>query len=163
MEYICIYEALPNSLFSLPFVILCVFELILTIYTIATWGNNENSTKIGMLIALFVLLIMIVSTIYGYCSSQTIWDNYKSGDYHTVEGTIEDYEVGTEEKLAYPDRFTVNGVHFIIAEHPYTGYGYSKRQYDGGSLRNGLYCKICYIPYGVENVIMKLEIVQNTE
>ena len=113
-----------------------------------------------MLIVLFVLFIIIVSTIYSYFVSQRIWDNYKSGDYHTVEGTIEDYEIGTKEKLAYPDRFTVNGVHFIIAESTSTGYGYSKRQYDGGSLRNGLYCKIYYIPYRFENVIMKLEIVQ---
>lgn len=160
MEYVCIYEALPNNLFSTPFVILSVIELILTIDTIVNWRNNKNSGKIGMLIVLFVPFIIIVSTIYSYCSSQMIWDNYKSGNYYTVEGKIEDYEIGTKEKLAYPDRFTVNGVHFIIAESPSTGYGYSKRQYDGGSLRNGLYCKIYYIPYRFENVIMKLEIVQ---
>ena len=39
---------------------------------------------------------------------------------------------------------------FIVSDSPSTGYGYILRQYDGGLLRNGLHCKIFYVPYKFE-------------
>lgn len=160
MEYTCIYEALPNSLVSLPFILLCVLEFCVAIYGIINWKTNAVSGKICICLV-FILLIMFISvTIYNYFDSDTIWETYQNGDCLVAEGIIEDYKVGNEGR---PDRFTVNGVDFAVSNSSATGYGYTMRQDSGGVLRNGQYCKIFYVPYKYENVIMKILLVQESD
>lgn len=158
MEYSIIYEASHNHLITTPFIIAVVLEILLTIYAAVNWKHNSASGKIGMCIVGMFLFMIISVTIVKYCSTQSIWKDYKNGDYQIAEGIIENYEVGTDQKISFPDRFSIGGTEFIISDQPSSGYGYSLRQYDGGILCNGLRCTIYYIPYGYENVIMKIMI-----
>lgn len=169
MEYTCIYEALPNKLLTLPFILISAAALLLAIYSIVNWTNNSTGGKIGMCSAFMILLIIIGSMVYTYCSSYTVWYTYENSECLVAEGVIEDYISGTktmttypEEMQPFPDRFTVSGVDFLVSPTPARGYGYTMRQYDGGVLRNGLHCKIFYVPYKGENVIMKILIEQQT-
>ena len=158
MEYSTIYEASHNYLITTPFIIAVVLEILLTIYAIINWKYNSIGGRMGMCIAGAFLLFIISVTLVKYCSTQLIWDSYKNNDYQIVEGTIENYEVGSDEKISFPDRFSIEGTEFIISNHQSFGYGYSLRHCDGGVLCNGLRCAIYYIPYGSENVIMKIMI-----
>lgn len=158
MECITIYEALPNHLVTFPFVIAVALEILLIVFVVVNWKNNSIGTRIGMCIIGVFLFMIIFTIIYNYCSAQFIWNDYKKGQYQIVEGVIEKYEVGTDEKIAFPDRFTVSGKEFIVSNQPAFGYGYSLRQYDGGVLCDGLKCTIYYIPYRFENIIMKIMI-----
>lgn len=158
MEYNTIYEASHNQFITVPLVIAAVLDVLLLIYAVVNWKSNAKSGKIGMCIVGGFLSMTLLVTIVGHWSSWSIWRKYQNGDYQIAEGTIENYEVGTDEKLSFPDRFTINDVEFMISEQPVFGYGYSLRQYDGGVLCNGLRCKIYYIPYKNENVIMKIMI-----
>ena len=161
MEYTCIYEATPNKLFTLPFIVLSATALFLLIYSAVNWKKNNVSGKVGMFIVFIMLLLVVCILIYNYCSSYAIWNTYEDGNCLVVEGIIEDYVDGTEEKISFPDRFKVNDIPFIISNSPSRGYGYTIRQYDGGILQNGMYCKIFYVPFRNENIIMKILIEQH--
>lgn len=161
MEYTCIYEAAPNNLFTLPFIVLSAIELFLLIYSIVNWKKNNVSGKVGMCIVLILLLLVICSMIYNYCSSFVIWHTYENNNCLVVEGKIEEYVRGTDEKISFPDRFKVNDIPFIVSSAPPRGYGYTMRQYDGGILRNDIRCKIFYVPYKGENIIMKILVEQH--
>lgn len=163
MEYGIIYEASHNHLVTIPFIIIVVLEILLTVYTVINWKYNSTSGRIGMCFVGIFLLMIISAIIFKYLSTQSIWNDYKNNNYQIVEGIIENYEVGTDEKLSFPDRFSIEGTEFVVSNHPSTGYGYSLRQYDGGVLRDGCKCAIYYVPYGFENVIMKIELLENTE
>ena len=109
-----------------------------------------------MSIVVLIFMLIIICILISHMSSISIYNDYLDGEYIIVEGTISNYEIGTGERGAYPDRFTVQGVDFIISDNNSTGYGYSLRHSNGGLLENGKKCKIYYIPYKGENVIMKL-------
>ena len=161
MEYRVLYEALPNSIFSTPFILGCIFAAVVIILSAICWKNNSLGAKIGSCFACAIVLLVIVSTIIGYFSTFSIWDAYKNDECQIVEGVIEDYHVRTlSSNDAYVDVFTVNGIDFIISDKPYTGYGYPLRQSDEGELGNGMYCKIYYVPFKYENVIMKILITE---
>lgn len=156
MEYSTVYEASPRQFLTAPLVIAAVLEVLLLVYAVVNWKNSAKAGKIGMCVVGGFLSVIFLVTTAGHWSSQSIWREYQKGEYQIAEGTIENYEVGSEEKASFPDRFTVNDTEFIIAEQPAFGYGYALRQNDGGALRNGLKCKIFYVPYKYENVIMKI-------
>lgn len=156
MEYNPIYEALANHLVTAPFLIICLLELLIGLYAIICWKYNSISGRIGICLIGIILFIIIISIIYEYVSTQQIYKKYTSGECLVTEGVIENYEVGTNEKASFPDRFLINDIPFIISNAPSTGFGYSLRQSDGGVLQDGMKCKIYYIPYKHENVIMKL-------
>jgi hypothetical protein len=158
MEYSTIYEASHNQLITVPFMISVALEILLTVYAIVNWKHNSISGRTGMCIVGMFLFMIISVTIFKYCSTQSIWNDYKNDNYQIAEGIIENYEVGTDEKITFPDRFSIGSTEFIISNQPLSGYGYSLRQYDGGILCNGLRCTIYYIPYENENVIMKIMI-----
>lgn len=158
MEYTCIYEALPNSLITPPFLLFLAAEFLLVFYSVTHWQKNNLSGKIGVCIVCLLLLVVIASTVYTYSSSLPIWEAYKNGNGLVAEGAIEDYTAGTNERGDYSDTFTVNGVDFIVTDSPPFGYGYPIRQCDGGVLRGGHYCKIVYVPHNGVNVIMKIEV-----
>lgn len=157
--YNLIYEATDNTIISLPFIIVCILELIIVFYAIFTWKCNKIDGKIGLCIVSIILLIIIVSIIFEYINTKTLYTKYETGDFLVAEGIIENYEIGTNEKASFPDRFTINGISFIVSNNPYTGYGYTLRYTDGGILENGTTCKIHYIPYKGDNIIMALYIV----
>lgn len=157
MEYTCIYEALPNRSVILPVIILCILELCMAIYGIINWKYNAVSGKIGICLISFLLLFFITCSVYYCIVSYTIWDTYQNGDYLIAEGIIEDYKVENE---GHPDKFTVNGSYFYIPKP--AGWEW---EHDDGSriLHNGQYCKIFYVPYKYENVIMKILLVQESD
>ncbi len=161
--YKLIYEASGISIITVPFVIICIFGGFMLFYTIYTWRGNEIFGRVGMSIVSLVLLIIIFSTIFGHVEAKSLYDEYSSGEYLMTEGVISNYEIGFYEKEAYPDRFIINEIPFVISNAPQSGYGYTLRQTDGGVLRDGVICKIHYIPYKNENVIMALYIVESTD
>ena len=116
-----------------------------------------------MSIVLSVLLVILFSTIFEHVEAKSLYAKYYSGEYLTTEGVISNYEIGFYEKEAFPDRFTINEIPFVISSAPHSGYGYTLRQTDGGVLRDGITCKIKYIPYKNENVIMALYIVESMD
>ena len=158
MVYTCIYEALPNKLFTVTFIILSLLELTVLVYAIFNWKNNNSGGKFGMCLVAVLLFLVIGSTIYTYFSTKVLWQTYKDGNCVVTEGLIEDYTEETTEASELPDRFIVNDVEFIVSNSPSTGYGYPLRHRDGGLLQNGMYCRIYYIPYRFENIIMKIDV-----
>ena len=158
MEHLVIYEVKSRNAFPVSLIVMWCLCVICMIFIILLWKRNTFGGKIGMLLALGGLLLVTIGVSVDFLTSDVVYDKYMSNDYLVVEGIIEEYEIGTDEKKAYPDRFRVDDVCFIIANPSQTGYGYSMRRADGGVLENGMYVRICYIPYEFENVIMKIEI-----
>lgn len=161
MEYTCLYEAPSSRLITFPFIVILVIELIVITYSVINWKKNTISGKIGMVLVSTFLLGIIGATLYDHFSSNTIWKTYQNGEYQTAQGTIEKYTPAVDDSPSVPDTFTVDGKEFTISPAPFTGYGYTERQCDGGLLENGMECKIYYVPYKFENVIVELQIVQD--
>lgn len=164
MEYICIYQAEHNRFPISWVVIFGGLAAVVLVFAVINWKHNEIGGKIGMCLVSFVLLLVMFSEIYGYFSTYTIWDHYVNGNCLVVEGVIEEYMVNrAEDAPLAPDRFFVNGIDFQVNRKPSIGYGYIYRQCDGGLLKNGLSCKIYYVPFKHDNVIMELHIADDKE
>lgn len=151
-----IFEASENVYFSTAFIIVCIVEVLVCIYTLKCWRTSEIGGKIGLISVHLFFLVFILCTFFSYPNTKSIYREYASGEYSIVEGVIEDYEVGTGQRGDYADRFSLEGIFFDLSRTSYTGYGYELRQTDGGVLGNGVRCKIYYVPYRYENIIMKL-------
>lgn len=162
-----IYEAKISNEVSVPFIILVVVFLIILIFGIIACVKNPQARivdKIGPFIVDFILLFIIIClAVNSFDSKYKVWDQYSKGDYLVAEGTIENYEKvkGISDKDIKYDSFTVSGINFHVPGFA-TVWGYPLRQIDGGVLKNGIKVKIYYIPYKFENVIMKLELVEQS-
>ncbi len=154
-----IYEASNHQLSVIPGVWLILIIALISLYLKITWKTNSASGKICIFIVLSILIVGVTSFFVSYCSSQTVYKKYLNGEYYIVEGQISEYELGTDEKPSYPDRFSVKGIPFIVSDSPVSGFGYPLRKIDGGILKDGMRCKIYYIPHRFENIIMKLCVV----
>ena len=154
MEYPCIYEVGDSSIsFPLVFILICIAELGLIIYTVLKWKQIDISGKGLICFLLAFLLMVILVTIREYYITKATLQSYERGEYLIAEGVIEDYDTSFADSRNGPDHFSVNSVDFDITG---SGIGYLYRQRDGGVLRNGLHCKIYYVPDRCFNVIMKL-------
>ena len=157
MKYELIYEAINNNTFlSLPYIAICVFEILFFLYIFFNWKHNNIGGRIGMVIIPLIVLIVIVSVPIQSLSSKTVFSKYQNGEASIVEGTIEHYQVANNERGNAVDRFVVDGISFVVPEISTTGYGYTHRQIDGGVLKEGQRCIIHYVSHKEENVIMKL-------
>ncbi|MGM9645336.1 MAG: hypothetical protein ACI3XS_01410 [Eubacteriales bacterium] len=158
MDYTVIYEAgMPNGI-SIPFIVIVLSFIAMTVWGIILFRNKSGSVKnkIFPFIVAAVLLIVIVACIVNFMSSYyNVWKAYTGGEGLVAEGTIENYEV--VEGRSEIDYFEVNGVEFSVPGYA-SEFGYELRKSDGSILDSGVKVRITYVKYKTENVIMKLEV-----
>ncbi len=153
----CLYEARPSygpSSFHIVFMILFI---LFCFYIVKTWRKSTISVRAFLAVVAMVMVLIIVSTAWTAIHSfQHVYIKYTRGEYATVEGIISDYEAITDGSQM-PDSFMVKGINFIAPGFT-TIWGYPLRRADGGVLKDGMKVKIHYIHYKFENVIMRLEV-----
>lgn len=153
-----LYEAQPWYGLSIPFIILCLVDLVLLFLYVFLWRKNSVlSAKIATIFVIVVLTFIIGTLVFSHVDARKkVYGKYIQGDYLTVEGEVENY-MPDPDGANLPDRFSVEDIDFSIPGFT-TVWGYPLRHVDGGELQNGLNVKIYYIPYKFENVIMKIVI-----
>lgn len=162
MMYTTIYEAKPNYGISPIFIIFTIICLIIVRSLIKSFKTEELPARIFFVLCITTMLIVFMSTIYGYFDSKIlVYGKYVNGSYSTIVGKIKNYEPNTDGSQL-PDRFDVEDNNFFVPGFT-TIWGYPLRQRDGGVLKNGLNVRVCYIKYKFENVIMKLEILKDSK
>ena len=158
--YNLIYEAKPFYGVKPVFVIFSLVAIFVTLYLILSWGKFDTGDRIFFSIISAVMLLVVFSQVYTAIDAKhKVYNAYVSGEYLTVEGVISEYTLAEEGQPNLPDDFYVNDVSFSVPGFV-SIWGYPLKQVDGGILKDGIYVRICYIPYKFENVIMKLEILE---
>lgn len=157
-NYTILYEVTSPSFIPTALLVLAVIDICIIVLSCLLWKKEGIDVKI-----LFVFLIIFFS----FCTvcylhetirlKTNVTDKYFSGEYEIVEGVIHDYYSNETLQQDITENFYVGDVNFILSS--FTGYGYLKKQRDGGALKNGMKVRICYIPYKYENVMMKVEAV----
>ena len=163
MEYTLIYEALADNQFPVKSCLLFAILWIGLICLLVIFFRNKRplSEIIFFSIIFAVVSIVLVSIISGYYSTKYIYDDYTCGKYLVAEGIIENYECGEPNNLS-PDYFTIDGVLFSVGPSTSrTGFNYQLRQCDGSPLREGQMCIIYYVKWKFQNVIMKIQFIDN--
>ena len=150
-----IYEASNRIIPSIPLVFVIIADIVVICVTIALWKKSSISFKIFFIFVSFILALVAFSVIYTGIDSTKLYREYRAGKALVVEGEIENYSAN-EEQNELPDTFSVNEISFSTFSA--TPYGYSTRQKDGGVLHDGCKVRIYYLPYKLENVIMKIEL-----
>lgn len=165
-----VYETTGDiSPFSLPFIVICLFFIVVIAYAIKVWKNSNVGAKIGLILVPVLMSIVIISQFSNFFRTKQVFENFQNGNCKTAEGRIENYEqnyrVGTMEKDDYPDRFFVDGTEFIVYGYSTYGIEYFCRQNDGSPLQEGQYVRITYENCFHENLILKVELIEkgNTE
>lgn len=163
-----IYEATNNiHPFTLPFIIICIVLILVIVYIVKNWKKYEGPF-IGKILFLLVpigLSIAIITQFTDYFKVKQVLADFQNGKCNVAEGIIEnyeeDYKVGTRSEGDYPDRFFVGGNEFIIHED-YTafGVGYCLRHADGSELQEGQYVRITYSFTFYNNMILKVELME---
>ena len=162
-----LYEASGKFSISIPFVLLCLADLLLIVFSTTRLrrfliGEIRSFTigeKIFFSFVIIVISIMVISVGSSYFGSKRIYSQYQKGNAQIVEGEVSEYHANLEQNNL-PDSFLVDNVRFEIPCFT-TPWGYPLRQQDGGILKEGMYVKIYYVSYKYENVIMKVEIQTN--
>lgn len=155
----------------------------------SSYGINETFIVLGIICAILILVpamelkdLKFKESKFGYCflifiivfavfvfacsvytlidGRDEVYDEYKDGNYCTVEGEITNYysEYDLSNEVKY-DSFEVSGLVFHTPGFT-TQWGYPLTQSDGSPLKNGIKVKIRYIHYKFENVIMYLELIE---
>ena len=158
MNYTTIYEAQRSyGGISPAFIFLCLFSFIIIVYIICEWKKVSIGTKIMMSLIIIFLGIVFFSVFSNHFSSlDLVYDQYVKGKGIIVEGVIGNYEEHPDHPPS--DTFYVNNKLFYLPGFT-TIWGYPLRERDGGVLKNGLHVRITYVSYKCENVMMKLEII----
>lgn len=166
MNNLIIYEAKPSHEISILFFIIILIFIIVLIFGITLCIKNREARvidKIGPFVVDAILLFIIICiVITSFDSKNKVWNQYSKGNYLVAEGSIANYEEVkgiSNEDIKY-DSFSIAKTEFHVPGFT-TIWGYPLRQVDGGVLKNGLKVKIYYVPYKFENVIMKLELIEN--
>lgn len=152
-----LYEAQNKS--SFPWLILVVGGLIcivLIFIALSHWKHKSIGEKLFIIVPIVVIGIYL-AWIYQCLTVPDFYSQYRNGEFQICEGVIEEYRPALVEGDAV-DRFSVNGMSFLISDSPLYGYGYPLRQMDGGVLKEGMNVRICYIQYEFQNVIMRIEV-----
>ena len=158
-----IYEAKPFYGVNIAFVIFCVITILITLIFIAFWRKFDKGSRFFFSFILVFFIFIIFSQAYtSIDAKRKVYDVYASGEYLTVQGVISDYTLAEEGQPNLPDRFYVDGVEFSVPGFV-SAWGYPLNRINGGVLENGMCVKICYIPYKFENVIMKIEQLEQSE
>ncbi|MBQ2676433.1 MAG: hypothetical protein IJF54_03400 [Clostridia bacterium] len=159
-----IYDAQPSyGGLSPVFIILLLVYAALIIYYIYGWIKKADiGFKIFFAIAILILTLVISSSIYTHIESKSsVYGKYKSGDYSIVEGEIYNYNIPADPGR-HSDVFYVGDCEFIVPGFT-TIWGYPLRQKDGGILKDGMRVKIYYVKYKFDNVMMRLEVLDEIE
>ena len=161
-----LYEARQSYGINPSFVFLCVFcGFIIFIAATELKDLKPKECIAGFCFLIFLITFMLF--VFG-CAVYTmidgrdmVYDEYKKGNYFTVEGEIVNYDTSVDiaGETQY-DSFEVSGVVFF-APGGTTQWGYPFTQSDGSPLKNGIKVKIRYVPYKYENVIMYLELLES--
>ena len=158
--YKLIYEARLYYGVNPAFVMLCLIPVFIIALLIIFWKKVDIGVRCFVSSIIVFILFIIFSQVYiAIDSKHKVYNAYVSGEYLTVEGVISEYTLAEEGQPNLPDRFYVNDVRFSVPGFV-SIWGYPLKQVDGGILKDGIYVRICYIPYKFENVIMKLEILE---
>ena len=158
--YKLIYEARLYYGVNPAFVMLCLIPVFIIALLIIFWKKVDIGVRCFVSSIIVFILFIIFSQVYiAIDSKHKVYNAYVSGEYLTVEGVISEYTLAEEGQPNLPDSFYVNDVSFSVPGFV-SIWGYPLKQVDGGILKDGIYVRICYIPYKFENVIMKLEILE---
>lgn len=79
-----------------------------------------------------------------------------SGDYSTVEGTIEDIQL--VERNSREEAFTVDGVRFKYNDYGTENSFFANRKHDSDTIQEGRVVKIAYLREENENLIFELSV-----
>ncbi len=115
---------------------------------------HRNSKRCTFAIILFGAIATIFSMIIYVSILSLCIIPYRQGDFETVEGLVENLDTTVCSNGS--DKFSVNGVHFVI------GYqispGLNEKADCGGPIQmNGEFVRISYISLGESNFIFKVE------
>lgn len=163
-----LYEAKQSYGMDPYFIVLfifCGFIIFIAARELKGLKPKESIAGYCFLIFLIVLMLFILGSVIFtmFDGKDKVYDEYKKGNYLTVEGEIINYDNSFDIKgETQYDTFEVSGLVFHVPSYT-TQWGYPLTQSEGSPLENGIKVKICYIPYKSENVIMKLEIVENIQ
>ena len=133
-----------------------VYGTICSIRKVRDTGKTGDKFDVGLcmfgsIVALLVCFLVIPDQIKMYDATV---GSYRRGEYKTVEGYVEDFEVHNDRC----ETFSVNGVDF---EYGYAEarFGYHKSSRKGGVITgNGQHLKIGYTEYSrLGNVIVYIE------
>ena len=152
-----IYEAKHFYGVNLAFVIFCVITVVIIFILVASWRKIDMQSRFFFLFVLiFSIFIISCQTYTAIDAKRKVYNAYIAGEYLTVQGVISDYTLAEEGQPNLPDSFYVDGVNFSVPGFV-SAWGYPLNRVNGGILEDGMYVRICYIPYKFENVIMKIE------
>lgn len=162
-----VYEATNDiTPFSLSFIIFCLFFILSLIILFKLWKNSNLGGRIGLILIPFLMSIVLISHFAAFFEIEKLFSEFEKGNCEVVEGKIviyeQYYEIGTMSKEDYPDRFLVDGTEFIVFGYSTYGLEYYLRQADGSPLKEGQNVRICYINAFHENLIFKIEMLEET-
>ena len=162
-----VYEATNDiTPFSFSFIIFCLFFILSLIFIFKLWKNSNIGGKFGLILIPLLMSIVLISHFAIFFQTEQLFWNFKKGACEVVEGKIVNYEqyykVGTMSNENYPDRFFVDDTEFIVFGYSTYGLEYCLRQADGSILKEGQNVRICYMNAFHENLIFKIEILEET-
>ncbi|MCO6355993.1 hypothetical protein GBO14_14825 [Pseudoalteromonas shioyasakiensis] len=157
------YELYFQSDFSgtrpgLYFSLVCSVLLILCCPNIKYWYENKLKFEkkvnfwFGFLFV-FGFFVMQSLSFYGLVLKSNDID---SGNYSTVEGTIEDIQI--VERNSREEAFTVDGVRFKYNDYGTENTFFANRKHDSDTIQEGRVVKIAYLRGGNENLIFELSV-----
>lgn len=158
--YQTIYEAVPDLSVAPPLVIVCVLTLCLVTYIIYAWKTGKDDYIFLIFVAVFLVFIISCSFYTSIDAKQKVYDEYAKGNYLVITGEITHYTLAEEGQPRLSDSFYVDDVFFIVPGFV-SPWGYPLNRVNGGILEDGMEVIIYYIPYKFENVIMKIQFIDN--
>ena len=136
-------------------IVMVGFPLIL----ISKWRELPVAVKIFFSIACAFLLLVCAAVIkFQFDMYSTVMDAYKTGQYQTVEGYVENFDPLESDERGL-ESFEINGISFFYSDTNVIT-GYHNTQKNGGVIAgNGQYLKIGYIYYddSYGNIIVYIE------
>ena len=153
-----LYEAKSFYGVNATFIVLCVVTALVIVLLIVFWQKVDIGVRCLLSFIIVFFLFIIGCQIYIEIDARhKVYNEYIAGNYFEVEGEINDYTLAEKGQSRLPDYFDVAGVTFSVPGFV-SEWGYPLNRANGGELEEGLYVRVCYVPYKFENVIMKLEI-----
>ncbi len=125
-----------------------------------TYGKKRGDTSTFVLLGVYLVLVAAVAVltyVTGIQNYNQVIGAYKKGNYHTVEGIVENYEPMPYEGHAQ-ESFTINGVEFSYSDYTFM-QGYHNAASHGGVItHNGQHLKLRYVTNeSNENIIVYIE------
>ncbi len=147
----------PTTISVISIFVLILLAIALLVFIRYLMQKNGKSFLFAFIGVFFG--IMILTLVFSETDAIKIYNQYKKGDYYFVEGIVEQYNVDYDKagNERY-DVFYVEGVKFVVNG---TDIGYTQTKSRGSKIENGVYVRICYIPYQNINVITRLELVES--